>query len=269
MNLLSKIGKKIHSFFLHKEKMSPSSIFYTKIIKGIDKFIHKDVTDIMTPRVDVISFHLDETLDVVVEKIRKAGFSRYPIWENQVDNILGILYVKDLFYYLSNIDNSRLKELKIEESLIRKPFFIPESKDLVTLLDKFQSNKIHIALILNEYGGFSGLVTFEDMIEVFLGNIQDEYDREEEEISQISENVYIVDGRTPLEVVTEKLDIDYSEYLEEIESIGGLIYSKLDRIPQKGERVEINGIIYQVQQILKNKILAVKIWLPKKENNFK
>jgi magnesium and cobalt transporter len=239
------------------------------IINRVSKLETKDVVDIITPRVDVVSFHIDETLDVVITKIRKAGFSRYPVWENGVDNIIGILYVKDLFYYITNIENPVLNELKIERSLVRKPFFIPESKHLGALLETFQSHKVHIAIILDEYGGFSGIVTLEDIVEVILGDIQDEYDREEDDIFKLSQNVYLVDGRTSLEIVEEKLGIDYSEYKDSIDSIGGLIYSVFDRVPTTGERIEISGITYQVQNISKNKILAVKIWLPIKESNNK
>lgn len=252
----------INKLLFRKHNKNVLSPFQTAMIHQIKKMSQKEAMDIMTPRVDVVSFHLGDSLDEILKTIRQHGFSRYPVWQDKIDDVLGILYVKDLLYYISSVKNSDNTSLVLDKSILRNPFFIPESKYVESLLSEFQSQKVHMAIVLDEYGGFSGIVTLEDIIELIVGDIQDEHDRELPDILKLSDHIYIVDGRTSLEELSEKFNIDYSEYTDDLDSLGGLIYSQFDRIPTVGERIEINNITYQVHKLEKNKIISIKIWFP-------
>lgn len=251
----------LKSFFGLKKDDEPSSLsdFLTLTIGRVEKLGQKVASEIMIPRVDATALSIGQPFSKVIEIMKDKGYSRFPVWKDKLDNIVGVLYVKDLLYRMSP-DGScvALKEEVINEDMLRESFFIPESKKVESLLKEFQTKKVHMAVVLDEYGGFSGIVTLEDIIEVIVGDIQDEYDSETADIREMEENIYELDARTALDELEEQLGLDFTDYKEEIDTIGGLIYNTLERIPSIGEHVEINGDSYQVIKKEGNKILSLK-----------
>jgi CBS domain containing-hemolysin-like protein len=250
---------------MKKEGLEPPvlSDFLSYMLGRIKKLAEKVASDIMIPRVDVTTLYIGQPLEEVVEIIKEQGFSRFPVWKDKLDNIVGILYVKDLLYQMENGEKGlALREKEISENMLRKSFYIPESKKIESLLKEFQSKKVHLAVVLDEYGGFSGIVTLEDIIEVITGDIQDEYDFETADIRKIDDNSYEIDARASLEELEEELKLDFSEYTEEIDTLGGLIYNTLERVPRIGESIEINGVSYQIVRKEGNKILSIKAVIP-------
>jgi len=260
----------LKSFFKKNKKNDtpPLSPFLNHILLRINKLVEKVASDIMIPRVDAVTLHIGQPLEEALEIIRKNGHSRFPVWKDKLDNIVGILYLKDILYQIQKKDEKLvLSEEKITQSMLRESFFIPESKKVESLLKEFQAKKIHMAVVIDEYGGFSGIVTLEDVLEVIIGDIQDEYDFEEVSIKKINEEVYEVDARTSLEELEETLAIDFGEYKEEIDTIGGLIYNRIERVPKIGEEIKIDHIVYQVIKKEGNKILTLKLKLMPQDND--
>ncbi|NMA22867.1 MAG: HlyC/CorC family transporter [Spirochaetales bacterium] len=221
------------------------------MIEGIGELQDKTVKEIMVPRVDVAFIHSDITLDELYEVIAEEGYSRYPIFEQTIDNIIGILYVKDIIR--CNIE----KEFNLSR-LMRKPYFIPESKHLDDLLREFKKRKVHIAIAIDEYGGVSGIVSMEDILEVIVGDIQDEFDEDEEDtIIEIAPNTYLVDARTPIEEVNEACRLRLSD--EEFETIGGYVFELFGKIPQNEESIEDEQAIFTVNEIEGHKINRIKL----------
>jgi CBS domain containing-hemolysin-like protein len=256
--------------FKHKKQEETQVIlsdFLNSMTGGIRKISEKVASDIMIPRVDVSAVNVGMTLDDVVDVVKKDGYSRFPVWEEKLDNVVGILYVKDLFFQL-NVQEENLvlkKDRHLSRTMVREAFFIPETKKIESLLKEFLKKKVHLAIVLDEYGGFSGIVTLEDIIELITGEIHDEYDNVEVEIKKISELVYEILSRTDLETIEETLGIDYSAYKEEIDTIGGLIYNKLERVPRLNEEIEIDHILYQIIRKEGNKILILRVTFPEKK----
>ena len=248
-----------------KDEADPSSLsaFLHQMLLGVKKLGEKVATDIMIPRVDVTTIYLGQPLEEVIGSMREHGYSRFPVWKEKLDNVVGVLYAKDLLYRLEkDQEYSTIKRKVISEDMLREPFFIPESKKIESLLKEFKSKKVHMAIVLDEYGGFSGVVTLENIIEIIIGDIQDEYDFEQEEIKKITDNIYEVDARTLLEDLEEGLGLNFGEHKEEIDTLGGLIYNTLEHVPQMGEEMEINKVLYQVIRTEGNKILSIKLKLP-------
>lgn len=249
-----------------KQKKSENlelSPFLTAMTTRIKKLGEKIASDIMIPRVDTSTIHIGQPIHEVIEMIKDEGYSRLPVWKDNLDNIVGVLYVKDLFYRLEAENSSLIfKEGIISEKFLRDPFLIPESKKVESLLKEFQSNKVHLAVVLDEYGGFSGIITLEDILEIITGDIQDEYDSETADIRKISDTLYELDSRTGLEEVEEALGISYTAYKEEIDTVGGLIYNNLERVPRIGEEILIDGIRYKITKKEGNKILSLKVEIP-------
>ncbi len=240
------------------------SPFLSQMLKGVGKLGEKVATDIMIPRVDSITLQFDQPIAEVIEIMKNNGFSRFPVWKDKLDNIVGILYVKDLLYRFkqTNEDSTVIKDKVIKEEMLRKPFFVPESKKVESLLKEFQSKKVHIAVVLDEYGGFSGIVTLEDIIEIIIGDIQDEYDFEQDDIRKITDNMYEIDARIALDELEEKLNLDFSDYKNEVDTLGGLLYNEVERVPSIGEEVSIKNNIYQVAKKEGTKILVIKLKIP-------
>lgn len=252
------------NLFNKKLKVSESS---TLMIYNIKKLNNKVASDIMIPRVDVVYFYIGQPLEEVVKIINSEGYSRYPVWKDKIDNIVGVLYVKDIFYHLKKINSElTIKKSRLEEDMIREAIFIPETKKIGSLLQEFKTKKVHMAIVLDEFGGFSGIVTLEDIIEIIMGDIQDEYDEEMEPIKEIGKNTYDVDARLSLEDLEERLGLDFSSYKEDVDTISGLIYNVTEKVPKIGEEIEINKVKYQVIRKEGNKIIRLKITIPNKDN---
>lgn len=228
-----------------------------KILKGIVKFGDTSVKQIMTARVDVIA--LDKTLPYsnVLRAIVESGYSRIPVYENSFDTIIGIIYIKDLLAHTkANDDFDWLK-------LIRTPYFVPENKKLDDLLAEFQEMKTHLAIVVDEYGGTSGIVSLEDILEEIVGEISDEFDDDEISYSKLDDNNYVFDGKTALNDVFKITNIDSSILLEnekiDAETLAGLVIEVAEKIPQKNERILFKNIIFTIEASDKRRVKRVKL----------
>ncbi len=223
------------------------------MIKGIVELSETSVKEVMVPRIDVV--FLSKTIDPaeMFETIVSCGHSRFPVYEETIDNVIGILYVKDLLKYQNDE-----KELIIEE-ILRKPYFIPESKRLDTLLREFKRRHVHIAVSVDEYGGVAGIVCLEDIIEEIVGDIQDEFDNEVEDILKLDDNSYLCDGRVDIEDLNELLGTDIPD--EDFDTLGGFVFDLFGKIPVKYEKVSFHGLDFIIQEIDRHKIKTIKILL--------
>ena len=242
----------IDSYFTLGEEVGIIERDEKEMINSVFEFGDTLVREVMIPRPDIISMPINIEMDEMLTCIREDGHSRFPVYDGSLDRIVGILYVKDILM--------KLDEIKVSYDLfklLRPPFFVPETKKLNDLLSEFQKRKQHMAMVVDEYGGVSGVVTIEDLLEEIVGEIVDEYDLEEQEpLTKVDENVYSIDARYSMKDFEEELDceLDY----EDSETVGGFMLEKLGRIPQKGEElVEPQGV-FKVTDIKGNRILRVR-----------
>ena len=234
-----------------------------KILKGIVKFGNTDVTQIMTARVDVKAVSVSITYEELIETILESGYSRIPVYKETFDQVVGILYIKDLLPYLHT------KKENWQE-LIRSPFFVPENKKIDDLLKEFQEKKIHLAIVVDEYGGASGIVSLEDVIEEIVGDISDEFDDEDILYSKLDDNNYIFEGKTPLIDLYRVLEIEGTEFEKEkgeAETLAGFLLEKSGKILKKNERLTFSNYLFVVEAADKRKIKRVKITIQQKEND--
>jgi CBS domain containing-hemolysin-like protein len=198
----------------------------------------------MIPRIDIAAMPATATFDEAISTFVEEGHSRVPVYEESVDEIVGILYAKDLLPFLRSASGPR-PELR---TLLRTPVYIPESMTVDDLLHEFQRRKVHIAIVLDEYGGTAGLVTIEDLLEEIVGEIQDEYDTEEPMVVRLSDEEARVDGRASIDELSELFDTNIVfEDEEEYDTVGGLIYHRIGGIPSPGDRVEVDGLTLTVE----------------------
>ena len=232
-----------------------------EMIEGVLDFKDTSVNEIMTPRTDMISIDINTPVDQAVELSLESGFSRIPVFENDRDHIAGVLYVKDLLKYWGE-DN----ESKLLCSIIRMPVFIPETKKIIELLHEFRSRKIHFAVAVDEYGGTAGVITIEDIIEEIVGEIHDEYDTEtQNEITKIGTDAYVVEGRTHIDDINELFEDIEIQDTGEFETMGGLIFNHLGRIPEISETFTVNGMHCKILAVDERKIEKIMITIPKNE----
>jgi len=197
------------------------------------------VHEVMVPRIDIAALAADAPLDELVDTIVREGHSRIPVYEETIDNVIGILYAKDLLPYLKGVDHP-----PPTRTLLRTPLFVPESMTIDDLLHSLQRRKVHIAIVLDEYGGTAGLVTIEDLIEEIVGEIQDEYDVEEPMIEPLGDDQARIDGRASVDDLMEHFDVTFngSDH-EEYDTVGGLVYHHIGGVPKVGDTVEVNGTL--------------------------
>ena len=210
--------------------------------------------EIMTPRTSMFAVEGNKTLDDIWEEMIEAGFSRIPVYEETIDNIIGVLYTKDVLNYLkAHSTDTQVKEL------VREAYYVPETKSIIEILQEFKSKKVHIALVLDEYGGIGGVLTIEDLLEEIVGEIRDEFDNEEEEsIKEIDDNRYEVDAMLDIETKNKSLNIDLP-ISEDYESLGGLIMSELGKIPAIGDIVDFQDVKLVVVEVEKMRVSKVEI----------
>jgi putative hemolysin len=198
----------------------------------------------MVPRVSIAGLPVTTTLDEAVDVLVKEGHSRIPVYEESIDEIVGILYAKDLLPYIKH-DAGERPSLRM---LLRPPVLVPESMTIDDLLHELQRRKVHLAIVLDEYGGTAGLVTIEDLLEEIVGEIQDEYDVEEPLVVKLSDTQARVDGRADVDELAEVFDMDLVlEDEEEYDTIGGLVYHRVGGVPSPGDRVELPGLTLTVE----------------------
>jgi len=224
------------------------------MIHSIIEFGDTQAKEIMIPRPDVLMLHTQMSREEVMTLIRETGYSKYPLYRDQIDQIRGIVFIKDILPYLHS--NSQRINL---ERLARPAMFVPEHQPVDNLLRDMQKQKQKLAIVVDEYGGFSGMVAVEDIIEEVLGDLKDELDstEEETEIVQVDKHIYVIEGSTHLDDVAEVLGIKFNDD-REYDSIGGLIYSSLGTIPEPGEIVEYENYKFEVLSVEKNRIEKVK-----------
>jgi putative hemolysin len=228
-----------------------------RMIYSIFKLSETLAREIMVPRIDMVALDVNTSTGEAVEVMLHSGHSRVPVYEDTVDQTLGVLYVKDLLQAVR--DGQHNQSL---HKLLRSAYFIPEAKRLDTLLAEMQSQRIHIAIVVDEYGGVAGLVTLEDIVEEIVGEIQDEYDQEEEMPFQVlPDGQYVFLGRVDLDDFNEIIGSHLSN--EDADTIGGYIYSKLGRVPGVGEKVLHDNLLLTVEQVSTRRIRKVRAqWLP-------
>ena len=226
-----------------------------KMIRNIFEFGDTMVKEVMVPRVDMACIPLEAKLNSILRLIKKMGHSRIPVYKEAIDNIIGILYTKDLLVVYEQWYKSKEKfDLK---KIIRRAYFVPENKKIDDLLDIFQRDKIQIAIAIDEYGGTAGLVTMEDVVEEIVGEIIDEYDKETKLYEIIDNNTVIADGIISIDKINELLNIEIPE--NDFETLGGFIYDLMGRVPIKNETIEYKNIQITIEQVVKNRITRVII----------
>lgn len=231
----------------------------SEMINSIFEFDETVVKAIMVPRIDIVAVDVEDPINEALRLIVDGGHSRIPAYEESIDNIVGILYAKDIFEYLDDDFN----ELKVKE-LIRPAYYIPETKKVSDLLNELRSKKVHMAIILDEYGGTNGLVTIEDLIEEIIGDIQDEYDVEEDLIVMRSDSQLVADARAPIGDVEEAFDVELEEEIledSEADTIGGLAFEHLGGIPAKGDEVTVGRFLIRIVEVSGRRISKVEITL--------
>jgi putative hemolysin len=215
-----------------------------QMINAVIELGSRRVHEVMIPRIDIAAMPVTATLDEAISTFVEEGHSRVPVYEETVDEIVGILYAKDLLPLLRSASGPR-PELRV---LLRAPVYIPESMTVDDLLHEFQRRKVHIAIVLDEYGGTAGLVTIEDLLEEIVGEIQDEYDTEEPMVVRLSDDEARVDGRASVDELSELFDTNIEfEDEDEYDTVGGLIYHRIGGIPSPGDRIEVDGLTLTVE----------------------
>lgn len=232
------------------------------ILQGIVNFGNMDVQKIVKPRIDVIAVDKDTDPETLYKIIVDSGYSRIPVFSETFDNIAGILYVKDLLPHLKELHNFDWN------SLIRPPYFVPETKKVKELLKELQAQKIHMAIVIDEYGGTTGIVTLEDILEEIVGEIADESDEDEEIFRQIDENTFVFDGFTPLTDfydITQSEETIFDEVRGDADTLAGLIMELTGEIPENGDEAEFGPFKFVVEQVDNRRIKQIRVIISKKE----
>ncbi len=225
-----------------------------RMIRGIINLEETSVHEIMVPRIDVVAVESDAALDEVTRIITERGYSRIPLYEETIDNIVGVLYAKDIMKYLAGGGDRSTANLR---DLARRPFFVPESKKVDELLADMRANRVHMGIVVDEYGGTAGLVTIEDMLEEIVGEIEDEYDREEPTVQKIDEGDVIVDARVGIDDLNDLLGVQIES--EDFDTVGGFVYHHLGKIPIVGDEVQADGLNLRVLSVLGRRIKKVRV----------
>jgi len=226
------------------------------ILKGIVKFGNKNVSEIMRSRVDVVSADISDNYSAILKLITETGFSRIPVYSESFDHIKGILYIKDLLPHVHKGPTFRW------QSIIRPPFYVPETKKIDDLLEEFQKNKVHMAVVVDEYGGTSGIVTLEDVLEEIVGEITDEFDEEEKFYTKLGENKYLFDGKTMLSdfyKVTGAEDSLFEDEKGEADTLAGLILELKGEIPLKNDTIFCKNYVFSIEAVDNRRIKQIRV----------
>lgn len=224
-----------------------------EIINNVFQFGDMQAKNAMIQRIDMVAIDVEDSYDEIIELFKNEKLSRMPVYEENIDDIIGILNIKDVIF----LDDEEIENFDIKK-YIREPFFTYEFKKIAQLLEEMKIEKTQMAIVVDEYGGTSGLITVEDLIEVIVGDIDDEYDDEDDEIQVIKEDEYIVEGSTKITDVNELIGVRLES--EEFDSIGGFIIGHLNRLPEEEEVVEVDDIRFCIESIDKNRIKKIRIF---------
>lgn len=225
------------------------------LISGLVGFKSVTVREVMTPRVDIVAVSTETGFDELMKIIVESGHSRIPLYNENLDQIVGIIYAKDLLPYVGKSDE--LKNNLVLKNIARETIFVPESKYISELMHEFQSKNLHLGIVVDEYGGTSGLVSLEDILEEIVGEIRDEYDKEEEEITQITKDKYELLGKTPIDELDELLGFKFSSEDDDYDTVGGFILSHAGTIPEENYTFEYENFKFTVKDVVNNRINTV------------
>lgn len=260
--LHNKLGKQKNSFSINQLSQAleltdseGTSTEEQKILEGIVSFGNTDTKQVMSPRIDIFALEITESFSAIYPKIIEKGFSRIPVYRDNIDQIEGVLFVKDL---LPHIDKDNFDWT----SLIREAFFVPENKKLDNLLKDFQSLKSHLAIVVDEYGGTSGLVSLEDIIEEIVGDISDEFDDENLNFSQIDEKNFLFEGKINLKDFYRIVDVDediFESHKGEAETLAGFILEILGNFPKKDQKIAFENCLFTIETVDKKRVKQIKV----------
>ncbi|MBY1972427.1 hemolysin family protein [Clostridioides difficile] len=224
-----------------------------EIINNVFEFGDMQAKNAMVQRIDMVAIDMEDSYDEIIQVFKTEKLSRMPVYEETIDDIVGILNIKDIIF----LSDEEIESFDIK-NYMREPFFTYEFKKITQLLEEMKLEKSQMAIVVDEYGGTSGLLTIEDLVEVIVGDIEDEYDEEEDEIQVIKEDEYIVDGSTKIGDVNELIGVSLES--EEFDSIGGFIIGHLSRLPEENEVIEVDNIRFCIESIEKNRIKKIRIY---------
>ncbi|WP_103899398.1 HlyC/CorC family transporter [Clostridioides difficile] len=224
-----------------------------EIINNVFEFGDMQAKNAMVQRIDMVAIDMEDSYDEIIQVFKTEKLSRMPVYEETIDDIVGILNIKDIIF----LSDEEIESFDIK-NYMREPFFTYEFKKITQLLEEMKLEKSQMAIVVDEYGGTSGLLTIEDLVEVIVGDIEDEYDEEEDEIQVIKEDEYIVDGSTKIGDVNELIGVNLES--EEFDSIGGFIIGHLSRLPEENEVIEVDNIRFCIESIEKNRIKKIRVY---------
>lgn len=230
-----------------------------EMISNIFEFGEKQASDVMTHRNNIVALNDDITIKEAFERVMEENYSRYPVYKGDIDNITGVLHIRDLLKVYVDEANQDKKLKDVRNEVMFDPYCIPETRNISPLFRQMQSEKIHMAIVVDEYGQTAGIITMEDILEEIVGNILDEYDDEEEQIVTDADGSYIIEGQADLEDVEAKLGIEFD--CEDIDTLSGFMIYRLGKIPEDGEsfEVEYKGYVFKTLEIRNKMILKVKV----------
>ena len=230
-----------------------------KILKGIVSFGNTDTKQVMLPRLDIFALNIEQKYSEIIVEITDNGYSRIPVFKDNVDTIVGILYVKDLLPHIDTKDFDWT-------TLLREPFFVPENKKLDDLMSEFQEKKVHLAVVVDEYGGTSGLVSLEDIIEEIVGDISDEFDDEDVHYSKLDDKNYVFEGKTALKDFYKILKLEEEAIFEdnkgEAETLAGFILEISGSFPRQASKINFENYVFTIEALDKKRIKRVKVTMP-------
>ncbi len=229
------------------------------LIHSVFRFTDTVVKEVMVPRTEIVAVETGNDIDVILRTMNEKGFSRLPVYSETIDNIIGVVYLKDILAL--HMENQRVQL----EGVLRKPYFVPPNKNVSVLLKEMREKRIHLALVGDEYGGTDGLVTMEDLIEEIVGDIRDEQEKDLREIHEVAANRYVVDGRTDIGLLNKKLGVQLPE--DEFETIGGFVLGLFGRLPSEGDQVKFANLMFTVLRLRKNRISRIRVLKYAPENH--
>ena len=234
-----------------------------KILQSIVSFGNTDTKQVMRPRMDIFAVNIEEKFNSIIPEIVNNGYSRIPVFRENIDTIVGVLYIKDLLPHLNN-------KTFDWTTILREPFFVPENKKLDDLMEEFQTKKVHLAVVVDEYGGTSGVISLEDIIEEIVGDISDEYDDDDLEYTKLDDNNYRFDGKTQLKDIYKILELDDTSDFEskkgEAETLAGFVLEISGGFPKIGSKIKFENYVFTTESIEKKRIKQIKVTVKNKDN---
>lgn len=233
-----------------------------EMIDSIIEFDDKIAKEIMTPKVNIYAINILQPMSEYIDQLLETKYSRIPVYEDDIDNVIGILYYKD---FIREVIRKGYENVDIRSILI-KPYLVPDSKNIYELFKELQHSKNHIAILIDEYGGFSGIVTMEDLVEEVMGDIDDEYDDTIPKIKKIDNSTYIIDGLLTIDELNDSLDLDISS--ENYDTISGLLIDTMGEIPNEGDdrTIEIDNMVFKIESVKKKRIEKIKLYIGSRED---